>query len=143
MKRGIRSLTIVAVAALVAGCGTTALMNGIIASWMGSPISDVVQSWGLPNQEVSIGGRKYYVWNYTKSGFIPQTSTTTGVMTNSGVLTGQTTTSGGFAISGNCDRLLEVDVNDIVVGGSWRGNNCPFMEAFEYKTWRNPRVAVK
>jgi hypothetical protein len=118
-------------------------MDGIIASWRGSPISDVVQSWGLPDQEMSISGKKYYVWNYTKSGFIPQTSTTTGVVTNSGVFTGQTTTSGGFAISGHCERILEVDVRDIVVGGSWRGNNCPFMEAFEYKTWRNPRVIGK
>jgi hypothetical protein len=125
---------------LLSGCASTSLMDGIIASWKGAPLSEVVQRWGLPSQEMTVGGQKYYVWAYQKSGFIPQSSTTTGVATNNGVINTQTSTAGGYAFSAVCERILQVDGNDIVVGGSWRGNNCPFMEAFEYSTWRNPRT---
>lgn len=127
---------VVSVAVALTACGTTALMDGIMSSWRGASLSDVVQQWGLPSQEMKISGQRYYVWNYQKTAFIPQTSTTTGAITNSGVINTQTMTSGGFALSGNCERVLQVDQNDVVIGGSWRGNNCPFMEAFEYKDWR-------
>jgi hypothetical protein len=46
------------------------------------------------------------------------------------------TTYGGGTVVGNCTRTLEVDEHNIVVRWEWKGNNCPFAEAFDYSSWR-------
>lgn len=122
----------------LSACASTKLMDGIISSWVGESFDDVVMRWGAPDRQLSLGEKTVYVWVHRQAGFIPQTSTTTGQVTKSGTFNSQTTTSGGYAIEGVCERLLEIDAKRTVVRGSWRGNNCPFMEVLEYATWRNP-----
>jgi len=43
-------------------------------------------------------------------------------------------------MNGSCTRILEVDKKGCVVRWEWNGNDCPFMEVFEYSNWRNKSV---
>lgn len=127
------SLTVtIFLAACSGGLGT---MDGIMSSWQGASINEVITQWGYPDQEREIAGHKLYTWNYSKSGFIPaQTTATANTFGNTTYVTAHTT--GGHAIYGSCSRTLEVDKKDIVIATQWQGNNCPFAEAFEYASWR-------
>ena len=111
------------------GAGT---MDGIMGSWQGAPLDAVIAQWGYPDQEQVIAGHKLYRWYYTKSAVMP--STTTGTVTQFGSI--NATTYGGGTVVGNCTRTLEVDEHNIVIRTEWKGNNCPFAEAFEYSSWR-------
>ena len=127
--------------AALAGCSTTATMDGIMQSWQGANIESVVQQWGYPSEEREFRGRKLYIWNYSKTGFVPGIATTTGSLSPSGTFSAQTVTTGGGVIRGDCSRILEVDSSGTVVKWQWNGNNCPFAEAFEYAKWRNPAAS--
>jgi hypothetical protein len=110
-------------------------MDGIMRSWVGAPLDAAIAQWGYPDQEQEIAGHKLYRWFYTKSGVLP--STTTGTVTQMGTAAFlNATTSGGGTLVGNCTRTLEVDEHNIIVRWEWKGNNCPFAEAFEYSNWR-------
>lgn len=121
----------------LSGCATTSVMNGIMSSWEGSNIDAVVSQWGYPHEEREFNGKKLYIWHHNKSVYMPATTNTTGTVNSYGGYSATSTTTGGHAIHGACDRILEVDRNGTVVRWEWRGNNCPFMEAMEYKHWRN------
>ncbi len=120
---------------LLSGCATTKVMDGIMSSWQGAHIDDAVSQWGYPDEEKEFRGKKLYVWHHNKSAFLPASaSTTTSFIGNTAY--SNSTMTGGHTISGECDRTLEVDSAGKVVSWQWGGNNCPFAEAFEYKSWR-------
>lgn len=125
---------------ILAGCSTTKTMNGIMSSWEGSNINEVVAQWGYPHEEREFQGRKLYIWHHNKSAYIPQTTNTTGSVYGNSVYA-TSTTSGGYAIQGSCQRVLEVDSSGTVVHWEWRGNNCPFGELMEYANWRKKEPA--
>lgn len=122
------------------GCSTTKTMNRIMSSWEGTHIDRVMDQWGYPDEKRDFQGRTLYVWHYTKSAYIPQSSSTTGAIygnpTMSYSYSEYTNTYGGYSINGCCDRILEVDKQGYVVRWQWAGNNCPFGELMEYSSWR-------
>lgn len=135
-----KKLIVTLFAIALAGCGTTKLMNGIMSSWDGATLDEVVQQWGYPTSVQDFRGNKLYRWEYTKSAYIPQTTTVNATSYQTGAITnfnGTATTAGGHTFSGSCTRILEVNPQGIVIHWQWEGNNCPFWEAMEYKTWRN------
>ena len=121
----------------LSGCATTSVMNGIMSSWEGASIDSVVSQWGYPHEQQEFNGKKLYIWRHNKSVYMPATTNTTGTVNAYGGFSATSRTTGGHAIHGACDRILEADSNGVVVRWEWRGNNCPFMEAMEYKHWRN------
>lgn len=131
----IKNIGLIAIFLFVTGCSTTQTMNGIMSSWVGSNVSEVVAQWGYPDEEREFQGRKLYIWQHNQSAYIPQTTNTTGSVSGNSVYA-TSTTSGGYAIQGNCERILEVDDAGIVVSWDWGGNNCPFGELLEYASWR-------
>jgi hypothetical protein len=124
------------IACLLAGCATTKVMDGIMSSWAGATIEDVVAQWGYPHEERQFGGKKLYVWNHNKSATLPSTTHTTGQVNQYGQFSANSTTTGGQTFHGSCQRILEVDEAGSVVRWQWQGNNCPFIEAMEYRHWR-------
>ncbi|MBL7197487.1 MAG: hypothetical protein ISS47_05270 [Candidatus Omnitrophica bacterium] len=141
MKRLLKVTTLIIFLSLfLSGCSTTRTMNRIMSSWEGTHINQVVAQWGYPHEEKNFQGRMLYIWHYTKSAYIPQTSTTTGNVSGNPMMgysySGSTNTYGGYTISGYCDRILEVDKNGYIVNWQWEGNNCPFGELMEYSKWR-------
>lgn len=121
----------------LSGCATTSVMNGIMSSWEGASIDSVVAQWGYPDEQREFNGKKLYVWHHNKGFHMPSTTSTTGTVNAYGGINATSTTIGGHAVNGACDRILEVDSKGIVEKWQWQGNNCPFMEAMEYKSWRN------
>jgi len=110
------------VALLVGGCAAGA-EKGIINSWLGSDINEVVSQWGPPQGEREILGKKYFVWGHSQSFNLPaQTHGTATVIGSSVYYSG--TTYGGGTVGGSCTRSLEVDDKNIVVAGYSQGNNC-------------------
>jgi len=115
-------------------------MNGIMSSWEGSHIDKAIDQWGYPDSVQDLRGNKLYTWVYSKSAYMPQTSTVNGSSYQVAGMTNYNATintSGGYTISGQCTRILEVNPDDIIIKWQWKGNNCPFWEAMEYKAWRN------
>lgn len=111
-------------------------MNGIMSSWEGASVDDVVRQWGYPDEQRDFNGRKLYVWHHNQSAILPSTTNLTGLVSSSGQVNATATTWGGGVFHGYCTRTLEVDGDGKVVNWEWEGNNCPFAEAMEYKTWR-------
>lgn len=134
--RALLASTLLATLAL-SGCSTTSTMNGIMRSWEGAHLDQVVSQWGYPDAEREFNGNTLYLWRHNKSAYIPSTTTTTGNVSSFGSFSSTSTTTGGYMMQGSCDRILEVDdETNRVVSWNWRGNNCPFMEAMEYSDWR-------
>ena len=133
MRKAIFVLSLLA----LSGCATTSVMNGIMSSWDGENIEAVTAQWGYPDEQREFNGKKLYVWHHNKGFYMPATTNTTGTVNPYGGFKATSTTTGGHAVSGACDRILEVDGSGTVTKWQWQGNNCPFMEAMEYKSWRN------
>lgn len=129
-----------AVAAAAPGCASTALMNGIMQSWQGTYIDEVIQRWGYPDEERVIAGKRLLYWDRSVQLALPATATTQGTLIRTGPGTasysGQTSVTGGGSSTWSCIRILEIDASSRVVGWQWGGNNCPFLEAGPYSTWR-------
>jgi len=153
---------LVALTVLLSGCmsgntksGGGSLMDEIMLSWVGADIDDAFDQWGYPTRETStFKGNRVFMWEKNASVtlpgspgvYIPGTSaTTTGRiagnrihMTTYGGTPGQVVgatapqTIGGFY----CTRTLEIGSDGVITKGTYRGNNCPFMELFEYANWR-------
>jgi hypothetical protein len=141
----IRSFYLILLGVFLSGCAAqTELMNGIMSSWQGAQITEVVSQWGPPHERIEVGGVTYYTWHHNKNAMIaPGMATTSGsayttVAGKSALTTGSTTTTytPPSVFYGACDRLLGVDSNERVVSWNWGGNNCPFMALMEYSTWR-------
>jgi hypothetical protein len=116
-------------------------MDSIMRSWEGASLDAAIAQWGYPDQEQQIAGHKLYRWNYTKTAFLPATTTgTVNQIGNTAFI--NATTSGGGTLVGNCTRTLEVDEHNTIIRWQWTGNNCPFAEVFEYSNWRR-REGVK
>lgn len=125
---------------LLAACsGGNGVMDGIMHSWVGSSVDEVIARWGYPDGEKVIAGKKLLVWSEDMQLALPTTTQTYGnvsVYGNQGFYNGVSTTSGGGLSDWNCTRIVEVSSSNAVVGVDWKGNNCPFMEAAKYSTWR-------
>jgi hypothetical protein len=135
-----RTIASVTFIALLSGCsGGAGLMSGIMQSWEGSNVDDVIAQWGYPHEERRVAGKRLLVWHRNVQGYVPGVATTYGsanVIGNTAFYSGTTTYSGGGIISGNCVRILEVGENNTVVRWQWEGNNCPFLEMGPYSNWR-------
>jgi hypothetical protein len=116
-------------------------MSGIMSSWEGQHIDSVISQWGYPDEQRDLRGRTLYIWQHNKSFYIPQSSTTTGSIYGNS-LYARTSYSGGYTMHGSCTRILEVDQRGCVVRWEWSGNNCPFLEVFEYSTWKNKNNSI-
>ena len=126
-----------AMASLISACsGGDGLMDEIMQSWEGAELEQVVSQWGYPDAQQEFGSNKIYIWKRDRTLSMPMTANTTGYVSSYGTYTGTTTYSGGGVSSWNCDRILEVNANDEIVGTQWKGNNCPFAEVAYAKGWR-------
>lgn len=126
------------------GCsGGVGVMDGIMQSWVGASVDDVIVQWGYPSEEKMIAGRKLYLWHYTKQVMLPGSSQTTGTVNPyTGVYNATTTSTPAQMFSGSCTRILVVDKKNIVKATQWDGNNCPFAEWMEYANWRRKQPDV-
>ena len=128
-------------AALFAGCasGGYGTMDGIMSSWQGATVDQVIAQWGYPHGEMTIAGKHLLVWERNVSVPMPMTANTTASANRVGSTTyvqGTTTYSGGGSLQGSCRRILEVNAENIVSSWQWDGNNCPFAEMGPYSNWR-------
>lgn len=134
----------IAAALTLAGCATTIneTMNGIMSSWQGEHIDQVVARWGYPNEQREFEGRKLYVWRDSQSLVLPGHSTTTGsayAYGRSATYYGTTTTTPPTVLHGQCERTLEVDQHSRVARWQWAGNNCCIMAVGgRCGNWPNP-----
>ena len=76
--KSIKIYAFLVLALILSGCSTTQTMNGIMSSWVGSDINEVVTQWGYPHEEREFQGRKLYIWNRNTTLTMPQTTNTTG-----------------------------------------------------------------
>lgn len=130
---------------LLSACsGGDGLMDDIMASWEGATVDQAIDQWGYPTAQQSIAGRTLLIWSETQFLTMPTTINTTGQASTIGsqvFVNSMSTVSGGGTSSWTCERILEVSPTNTIVRGSWRGNNCPFMEAGKYSNWRRASAA--
>lgn len=94
-------------------------------SWKGASLDDVIASWGYPDEEKNIAGKKLYFWNEEATITIPPTAQTYSNY-NAGTDTffTQTYADMGGNYPRKCTKILEADKNNVIVGWTLRGNAC-------------------
>lgn len=107
-----------------------------IKSWVGYPLDALIKQWGYPEEEKSIAGKKLYIWidydydtNTNASGISISKTDTKGRETVFSI--------GGETIVDYCKKTIEVDENNVILNGSWKGNNCPLL--YGWKKLMNPQ----
>ncbi len=100
-------------------------MDKCIKSWIGYPLDSVIKKWGYPEYEKNIAGKKLYVWETYDydTDIVEGTGMTISTKDRKGNETSFTT--GGQLKVEFCRKMLEVDNNNIIVGGQYEGNDCP------------------
>ena len=100
-------------------------MDKCVKSWIGYSLDSVTKSWGFPEYEKNIAGKKLYVWEtYDYDSEIIEGS---GMTISSKDSRGNETsfTMGGKVKVEYCKKIVEVDSNNIVTDAHWEGNDCP------------------
>jgi hypothetical protein len=131
-RRSVGQPRILLLAVLIAGVaasGCAARVNRIMESWMGHNISEVIASWGPPQQVIDLGAQgKLFVWSAVRSFTTPgsATTTTTGSVTAFGnMATGSaystTTYNPPQTTSYAATRSFWVDTNGTIYRWTWRG----------------------
>ena len=101
-------------------------MDKCIRSWKGYPLDSLIKQWGYPDEEKSLAGKKLYVW----IDYDYDTNTNAGgISISSTDKKGRETvfSVGGEAVVEYCKKTIEVNENNIIINGSYKGNNCPIL----------------
>ena len=112
-------------------------MDKCMNSWVGYPLNSVIKKWGYPDSDKNIAGHKLYIWERSRTVQNSSYETTKERKDSKGRTYYETYTSGGSTEVEYCRRIIEVDENDNVTSGQWKGNDCPIMY-FTGQDWVNP-----
>jgi len=101
-------------------------MDKCIKSWIGYPLDAMIKQWGYPEEEKSIAGKKLYIWvdyDYDTD------ANAGGISISSTDKKGRETvfSIGGEPVVNYCKKTIEVDENNVITNGSWKGNSCPLL----------------
>jgi len=105
---------------VLTGCITTSQVNDRVGAWEAMDLADLVNSWGVPTKQQEIADRKFYVWNNKDNSSSP----TFGVSVGSGGRHSSISMSsffGGDSEENICSRVVEVDMEDKILGIHWTG----------------------
>jgi hypothetical protein len=119
MKKIIFLLTLI-----LLGCATTANYEKLLSSWVGSPESALISSWGPPSSVYESDGTKYLTYSKSNSGYIPGVAPS--YQTTYVGNTAYTTPVGGyagFAYSNNCSTTFTIS-NKTITNWRYEGNAC-------------------
>ena len=129
---------ILCTSASVLAFGVDSTMKTVMDSWKGCHIDKVIDRWGYPTEEKTVAGHKLYIWK-TERTVTTSASTTTKPHTDKKGRTYYTTsTYGGNTEIYTTERTIEVDENNLVVRGTYGGNDLPFTFMGVAKDWLNP-----
>ena len=103
------TLSLLVFVLFIAGGCTNRAMNSVIASWQNQQVSEVIDAWGTPSEELKIEGKRLLVWN-----------TVNGILTPPEAKEPFPGPNARY-----CTRLLEVGRNGTIVHGVWEGTDCP------------------
>lgn len=98
-------------------------MDKCIASWIGYPLDSLMKSWGYPDAEKYIAGKKLYIWETSETSYNRDSGFTIVSTDKKGRET--VFSSGGELEVEYCKKIIEVDENNIIINGQWKGNACP------------------
>ena len=109
----------------LSACAWDLFMDKCIASWIGYPLDSVIKSWGYPDEEKNIAGKKLYIWE--ERDYDINTDRGSRFSISSTDKKGRETvfSSGGEPEVEYCRKILEADDNNVIVNGQWKGNACP------------------
>ena len=125
MKKIILSLILLLLIVPLSSNAWELFMDKCIKSWIGYPLDSVIKSWGYPDYEKNIAGKKLYIWEtYDYS---------TDIIPDSGMSITSTDKKGNetpFSLGEQtrieyCKKILETNDNGIIINGQWSGNSCP------------------
>lgn len=122
-------LMAIVIAVCLSGVACASRVNEVMQSWVGHHVSELVGSWGPPQQVIDIGdGSRLFVWTAVRQYTSPGTATTTGtanasVYGNTVYGTGQSTTvyNPPQTTSYQASRTFWVNSEGVVFRWAWRG----------------------
>ena len=115
---------IVALAAAITSCATTENYEKILSSWIGQPLSALIDSWGPPDTEFVNDSNRYLTWNKSETVFTPGTApkyTTTKIGNNT--YTNTVAGTPAYSTTYSCKTTFIVRDN-YVASWRWEGNHC-------------------
>lgn len=89
---------------ILAGCATTAGFEKRAASFNGKTEVDLIRTLGVPQQSYETGEKKFLTYSTSRFVMVP-------------------TAHGNLGNTLSCQITFEID-RGVVVGSSWRGNDC-------------------
>jgi hypothetical protein len=91
-----RPLMLAAITLFFAASGCAARVNKVMESWMGHNVSELIASWGPPQQTIDLGNQgRVYVWSAVRSFTTPGRANTT--TTGSAVAFGNMATGSAYS----------------------------------------------
>ena len=109
---------------IIIGCATTAKYEEVLASWLGSDIQELVDSWGYPENSFDApNGNKVYVYKERRSIYLPGETTVTNQVVGDSVYS-TANTSAGISINRHCSTYFEINTSGEIVKWSYKGNEC-------------------
>ena len=116
-----RTALILVISLILLGCTTMEQANGRISAWQNSSLDNLVQAWGLPTKEQTIGSRKFYVWTSHDASNSPAIGISLGTGGRHGGISLATLFGGGHE-EDYCSRVVEVDKQEAIIGIQWNGD---------------------
>jgi hypothetical protein len=110
-------------------CATTGNYEKILQTWVGSPVDNLVGSWGPPQSQYKLSGGGMVI-EYSRSstgtvgGYTSSQPVTTYNIDGSYSTTYVTTTTPSYNVQYSCRTIFDVDKNNIITSWRWEGNSC-------------------
>ncbi|MEO6699324.1 MAG: hypothetical protein ABIR53_06520 [Paraperlucidibaca sp.] len=122
-----RLLLLVISLALLSACTTRERYEARINTYVGKPISVVMDDWGYPSGSFDApNGNTVYTWD-KQSSYTSAPSVQTGVFTGTGSGGGGFFTGFGFGsntVTRRCQTYFEVDKQKVILRWRTQGNDC-------------------
>jgi hypothetical protein len=95
-------------------------MTEALSTWFDYSVDDIIAVWGYPTEEKNVANKRLLIWTNNKTTYVPKNQ-------NSYVYgnTINTYSTGGYYNSYYCNKTIEIDSKNIIIGHQWEGNNCP------------------
>ena len=115
-------ILVASVSILITGCVTVAKVNDRIQPWETASLQQIIDAWGPPTKEQTVGTRIFLVWNDVaqESGIDIGISIGGSISRNAGV--SLSTLLPGATEENVCSRVIEIDSEQTILGVSWNGD---------------------
>lgn len=115
-------LLVIAFSMLPCIASSNDFMDRAISSWYGYSLDSFIKLWGYPDRQSILAGHNLYYWDIAKN-----------IRTNYNSYTNSSNSYESY-----CSVIVEVDSENMIKNGQYKGNDCPFSYLLNADQYVNP-----